>query len=100
MSHNLSCKFTLKRERGQGIFGLILILGFSLRKDSVIIKSSEMILKIEEKGEWNVKVYLDNCCFHASCDFFLTTDDRLLKYSTDEIELINPIDFIKRLEDS
>lgn len=39
------------------------------------------------------------CAISASCDYFLTTDDRLLKYCTDEVHMINPVDFIKRLED-
>lgn len=39
------------------------------------------------------------CAISASCDYFLTTDDRLLKYSTEEVHMINPVDFIKRLED-
>ncbi len=34
----------------------------------------------------------------ASCDYFLTTDDRLLKYQTTEMKLMNPIDFIKSIE--
>ncbi len=34
----------------------------------------------------------------AECDYFLSVDDRLLKYSSDEIILINPVDFIKVLE--
>ncbi len=38
------------------------------------------------------------CAVCPSCDCFLTTDDRLLKYDTDEIQMLNPIDFIRRLE--
>lgn len=38
------------------------------------------------------------CAILASCDYFLTTDKRLLKYRTDRIELLNPIDFLERLE--
>lgn len=38
------------------------------------------------------------CAIFASCDCFLTTDDRLLKYNTNEIQLLNPIDFVKRME--
>ena len=34
----------------------------------------------------------------AECDYFLSTDDRLLKYKTNEIILLNPVDFIKILE--
>jgi len=35
---------------------------------------------------------------HSKCDYFLTTDDKLLKYKDDRICIINPVDFIK-LED-
>lgn len=34
----------------------------------------------------------------AECDYFLTVDDRLLKLKSNEIILINPVDFIKILE--
>lgn len=30
----------------------------------------------------------------ANCDYFITTDKRLLKYITDQIVMINPIDFV------
>jgi hypothetical protein len=29
------------------------------------------------------------------CDYFISTDDRLLKHQDDRIELINPVDFIR-----
>ena len=32
------------------------------------------------------------------CDYFLTTDDRLLRYETDEIMIRNPIDYIRETE--
>lgn len=31
-------------------------------------------------------------------DYFLTTDKRLLKYSTEKIQMMNPIDFIREVE--
>lgn len=34
----------------------------------------------------------------ASCDYFLTTDGRLLKYRTDEIKMCNPVDFVREIE--
>ena len=34
----------------------------------------------------------------AQCDYFLSVDDRLLKYNSDEIILVNPVDFLKILE--
>ena len=38
------------------------------------------------------------CAIHTSCDYFLTTDDRLLKYKTERIKLVNPVQFISEME--
>ena len=35
------------------------------------------------------------CAIKTGCDYFLTTDQRLLKYSSDKITLLNPIQFIE-----
>jgi len=35
------------------------------------------------------------CAIEAKCDYFLTTDKKLLKTTFDEIIVISPIDFIK-----
>ena len=37
------------------------------------------------------------CAILANCDYLLTTDDRLLKYKSGRIEIIDPIEFIKRI---
>lgn len=58
-------------------------------------------LKAEEIMKTGIKMkdaYHIACAVFSSCDFFLTTDDRLLKYKTDEMQILNPIDFIRRLE--
>ena len=34
----------------------------------------------------------------SGCEYFITTDRRLLKYQTDEIKLVNPVDFISETE--
>ena len=34
------------------------------------------------------------CAIHAGCDYFLSTDDRLLKYKDSRIQIMNPVDFI------
>ena len=39
------------------------------------------------------------CAILSSCDYFLTTDIRLLKYRSDQIALLNPVDFIQKWED-
>jgi predicted nucleic acid-binding protein len=35
----------------------------------------------------------------AKCDYLITTDKRLLKYVTDKIKLVNPIQFVSEMED-
>ncbi len=71
-----------------------------------------------------MRIYLDNCCFNrpydnqsqirihleteaklhiqelilAECKYFITTDDRLLKYKNDKVTLIAPCEFIRILE--
>ena len=39
------------------------------------------------------------CAVIAECDCLITTDKRLLKYSTDRIRLMNPIEFITEMEE-
>lgn len=47
--------------------------------------------------------YKDAChvasAIFAQCDYFISTDKRLLKYQTDEITMINPIEFIREQEE-
>ena len=38
------------------------------------------------------------CAILADCDYFLTTDDKVLKYHSDKIKILNPIEFLKILE--
>ena len=40
-----------------------------------------------------------SCAIIADCDYFITTDKRLLKYKTDKIKIINPVDFIRIWEE-
>lgn len=39
------------------------------------------------------------CAIYANCEYFITTDKRLLKYKSDKIKLVNSIDFIDILEE-
>ena len=38
------------------------------------------------------------CAILSECDYFLTTDDRVLKYHSDKIKILNPVEFLKILE--
>jgi predicted nucleic acid-binding protein len=39
------------------------------------------------------------CAIYAKCDYFLTTDDKLLKHEDDRIRIISPLEFIMIEED-
>jgi predicted nucleic acid-binding protein len=38
------------------------------------------------------------CAIFSSCDYVLTTDDRLLKYVSEQIKIINPLQFVSEME--
>jgi predicted nucleic acid-binding protein len=64
------------------------------------VRASEKIVALAEPimqaGVKYADAYHTACALFAQCDVFLTTDKRLLKYKSDKITLLNPIDFVKR----
>ncbi|MCM1189231.1 MAG: type II toxin-antitoxin system VapC family toxin [bacterium] len=38
------------------------------------------------------------CAILAECNYFITTDDRLLKYCSEQIQLVSPCEFIRKME--
>ncbi len=59
----------------------------------------EMAYKIMETG---VK-YKDAChvasALLADCAYFISTDKRLLKYKTERMKIVNPIEFVREMEE-
>ncbi len=49
-------------------------------------------------GAKTVDAYHVACAILAESDYFLTTDDRLLKYKTDKVQIIDPTEFIREWE--
>ena len=39
------------------------------------------------------------CALAAKCDYFISVDDRVLKYSTDTILICNPVEFVRTWEE-
>jgi len=39
-----------------------------------------------------------SCAIERNCEFFITTDHKLLNKSINAIEIINPIDFVRKME--
>ena len=54
-----------------------------------------MLMSIKKKDATHLA-----CSIIAKCDYFITTDRRLLNYQTDKIKIINPINFIEKWEES
>ena len=62
--------------------------------ETIINCGKEIMLKgIKKKDALHLA-----CAIEAKCDYFLSTDKKLLKTVFDEIIVTNPIDFIKILE--
>ncbi len=67
----------------------------SNRHEAEIDERAVAIMKtgIKEKDAYHVA-----CAMQANCGYFITTDDRLLKYSSEQMQLVTPGEFIRRLE--
>ncbi len=48
---------------------------------------------VKQKDAWHLA-----CALLADCDYFITTDDRLLKYKTSDLQIVTPVEFIQRME--
>ncbi len=62
-------------------------------KDIARIANAIMETGVKEKDAYHVA-----CAVMAECNYFVTTDDRLLKYQSEKIELVTPGEFIRRME--
>lgn len=62
-------------------------------KEIARIANTIMETGVKEKDAYHVA-----CAVIAECNYFVTTDDRLLKYQSEKIELVTPGEFIRRME--
>ena len=71
------------------------------KEDVIIDQAPEITEEAHSIMKTGVKLYDAfhvACAIYAGCNYFLSTDKGLLRYSTDKIKIINPIDFIKEME--
>ena len=61
-------------------------------------EAKEIAKGIIETGVKNMDALHVACAIIAKSDYFITTDDRLLKYQTKDIQIVTPGEFIRRLE--
>lgn len=66
-----------------------------VERDSDVAKIAEPIMQtgVKEEDAFHVA-----CAILAKCDYFITTDDRLLKYQDGGLPLVTPEEFIRRME--
>ena len=63
--------------------------------ETISRKASEiMATNIREYDAYHVA-----SAIYAGCEYFISVDDRLLKYNTNEIKMVTPIDFITEMEE-
>lgn len=60
-------------------------------------KVEEIAKEIQATGVKPADALHTACAILAHCDYLLTTDDRLLKYRTDKIRIIDPPGFIREI---
>jgi len=81
------------RKKTIGLWRKIAVLDIDA-SDSII----DCGIRIMQKGAKKKDALHIACAIEAKCDYFLTTDKKLLRVLLSEIKVINPIDFIKILE--
>ena len=58
----------------------------------------EIVGDIMKTGVKSIDAFHVACAILAKSDYFITTDDRLLKYKTEDIQIVTPGELIRRLE--
>ena len=76
---------------------------FSYRSVSYVEVSDEIIESAKKIAATGIKekdsLHLA-CAIFSQCDYFITTDDRLLKFQSDKIKIVDPIQYIKEIEEA
>ena len=67
--------------------------------DNDIVNIELIAAGIQSSGIKKMDAWHVACAISAKTDYFLTTDKRLLKYNSEKIILLNPIEFISIMED-
>lgn len=107
-SINLVTSFMLKYEIGKNRFlhKEKAISDFMSANESYYVgiekgEDAKLIARhIMESGVKSADALHVACAILAGSDYFITTDDRLLKFQTEEIQVVTPGEFIRRLEAS
>lgn len=64
------------------------------KENEIVMLAHEIMgTGIKEKDSLHIA-----CAIYSSCDYFITTDDRLLRYYTEKIKIQEPLQFIRETE--
>ena len=61
-------------------------------------EAEEIAKEIQKTGVKSADSIHTACAILAGCDYFITTDDRLLKYADERIKIVDPTQFIRLTE--
>ena len=65
--------------------------------DSYSEEVEHVAIEIQQAGVKSADAIHVACAILAKCDFFITTDDRLLRYKSDLISIVDPVEFIRKI---
>ncbi len=87
--------FIMRREAIQGFIRENMKEYVGIERESLVAIMAAEIMQtgIKEKDALHV-----TAAIYARCDYFISTDMRLLKYRTDRIKMVTPIEFVVETE--
>ena len=87
--------YEMRRESIRGFIDQNMKGYVGVERDDVVSSKAKEIMStgVKEKDAQHIA-----SAIYAKCKYFITTDDRLFKYDTDEIKIVSPIDFVSESE--
>ena len=91
-SNNRSMQKKMAIDKFMKDYAALYVSNRNEKKIAELVKSI-MMTGVKEKDAYHVA-----CAIVAKCNYFITTDDRLLKYQSEKVDLVTPEEFIRRME--
>ncbi|MDR0978807.1 MAG: PIN domain-containing protein [Lachnospiraceae bacterium] len=91
----------LENSKNTNIAKKIAIKTFSKNAVETVYENENVLRNAKEIEKTGIKPYDAlhiSCAIEAKCEYFVTTDDRILKYNSKQIKILDPIGLIKELE--
>ena len=96
LDYECSCNpFEIRRSFIKDFMSKNIKLYVGAERDDIITQMAKIIMGtgVKEKDAYHLA-----SAMYSDCDYFLTTDKRLLKFKNNRINMINPIDFVEEME--